>query len=123
MSEASAKSRMSKIVEISDAERAITLSEYMLKTLAVDRGGRRDIDTILTGMPREKVDRMNSITAIIRRLEETESTAKINRIEEEAAKDGIDSATVSKYITELERIGDLYRPKAGIVKLVKHDNE
>jgi len=123
MSEASAKARMSKTVEISDAERAIALSEYMLKTLAVDRGGRRDIDTILTGMPREKVDRMNSITAIIRRLEESESTAKINRIEEEAAKDGIDSATVSKYITELERIGDLYRPKAGIVKLVKHDNE
>jgi replicative DNA helicase Mcm len=123
MAEASAKARMSKIVELSDAERAIALSEHMLKTLAVDRGGRRDIDTILTGMPREKVDRMNSITAIIRRLEESESTAKIQRIVEEAGKDGIDEATVNKYINELERIGDLYRPKAGIVKLVKHENE
>jgi replicative DNA helicase Mcm len=123
MAEASAKARMSKIVEVSDAERAIALSEYMLKTLAVDRGGRRDIDTILTGMPREKVDRMNSITAIIRRLEESESTAKMQRIVEEAAKDGIDESTVNKYISELERIGDLYRPKAGIVKLVKHDSE
>ncbi len=123
MAEASAKSRLSKIVEVSDAERAIALSEYMLKTLAVDRGGRRDIDTILTGMPREKVDRINSITAIIRRLEETENVAKIQRIEEEAGREGIDAATVSKYINELERIGDLYRPKAGVVRLVKHENE
>lgn len=123
MAEASAKARMSKNVEVLDAERAIALSEYMLKTLAVDRGGRRDIDTILTGMPREKVDRMNSITAIIRRLEEGEGVAKIPRVVEEAAKDGIDESTVNKYVSELERIGDLYRPKAGIVKLVKHENE
>jgi replicative DNA helicase Mcm len=123
LAEASAKSRLSKLVEVMDAERAIALSEHMLKTLAVDRGGRRDIDTILTGMPREKVEKMNSMTAIIRRLEQSEGTAKIQRIMEEASKEGIDETTVNKYIGELERIGDLYRPKAGIVKLVKHDNE
>jgi len=123
MAEASAKSRLSKRVEVSDAELAIALSEYMLKTLAVDRGGRRDIDTILTGMPREKVDRINSITAIIRKLEETEQSAKIQRIVEEAGREGIDEGTVNKYINELERIGDLYRPRAGVVKLVKHENE
>ena len=123
MAEASAKSRLSKNVEIIDAERAISLTEYMLKTLAIDRGGRRDIDTILTGMPREKVDRMNSITAIIRKLEETESVAKIQRVIEEAAKENIDEPTVNKYVNELERIGDLYRPKPGVVRLVKHDNE
>ncbi len=123
LAEASAKSRMSKIVEVLDAERAIGLSEHMLKTLAVDRGGRRDIDTILTGMPREKVDRMNSITAIIRRLEGSEGIAKIQRVIEESAKDGIEEGTVNKYISELERMGDIYRPKAGVVKLVKHENE
>ncbi|MDE1870982.1 MAG: minichromosome maintenance protein MCM [Candidatus Micrarchaeota archaeon] len=123
MAEASAKSRLSKIVEVLDAERAIELSEHMLKTLAVDRGGRRDIDTILTGMPREKVDKINSITMIIKRLEDTESVAKIQRVVEEASKEGIDENAVNKYISELERIGDLYRPKAGIVRLVKHDSE
>jgi replicative DNA helicase Mcm len=123
MAEASAKSRLSKLVEILDAERAISLTEYMLKTLAVDRGGRRDIDTILTGMPREKVDRINSITAIIRKLEETESVAKIQRVIEEASKENIDESTVNKYVNELERIGDLYRPKPGVVRLIKHENE
>lgn len=123
MAEASAKSRLSKTVDVLDAERAISLTEYMLKTLAVDRGGRRDIDAILTGMPREKVERINSITAIIRKLEETESVAKIQRVIEEANKEGIDESTVNKYVNELERIGDLYRPKPGVVRLVKHDNE
>jgi replicative DNA helicase Mcm len=123
MAEASAKARLSKIVEIADAERAIALSEYMLKTLAVDRGGRRDIDTILTGMPREKVDKINSITAAIRKLEETEGVARIQRVIEEAAKEGTDETTVNKYINELERIGELYRPKPGVVKLIKHENE
>ncbi len=123
MAEASAKSRLSKIVEIADAEKAIALSEYMLKTLAVDRGGRRDIDTILTGMPREKVDRINSITATIRRLEESEGVAKIQRVIEESAREGTDEATVNKYINELERIGELYRPKPGVVKLIKHETE
>jgi hypothetical protein len=30
---------------------------------------------------------------------------------------------VNKYINELERIGELYRPKPGVVKLIKHENE
>jgi replicative DNA helicase Mcm len=123
MAEASAKSRLSKMVEVLDAEKAIALSEYMLKTLAVDRGGRRDIDTILTGMPREKVDRINSMTSIIKKLEETENSARIQRIVEEAGKEGLDENTVNKYINELERIGELYRPKPGVVKLIKHEVE
>jgi replicative DNA helicase Mcm len=123
MAEASAKSRLSKMVEVLDAERAIALTEYMLKTLAVDRGGRRDIDILATGMPREKVDKINAITKIITRLEETENVAKMQRIVEEAVKESIDEATVNKYIAELERTGDLYRPKPGVVKLIKHDNE
>ncbi|MGC8669583.1 MAG: minichromosome maintenance protein MCM [Candidatus Micrarchaeia archaeon] len=123
LAEASAKSRLSNIVEVSDAERAISLTEYMLKTLAVDRSGRRDIDTILTGMPREKVDKINSIMSIIKRLEESEGTARIQRVVEEASKESIDEQVVNKYLNELERSGDIYRPKQGIVKTVKHETE
>jgi replicative DNA helicase Mcm len=123
MAEASAKSRLSDIVELTDAERAIALSEYVLKTLAVDRGGRRDIDTLMTGMPREKVDRMNIIMSIVRKLEETESVAKIQRVVEEAIKEGLDDTTISKYLSELERSGDIFRPRPGIVRIVKHEAE
>ncbi|HUC39064.1 MAG TPA: minichromosome maintenance protein MCM [Candidatus Acidoferrum sp.] len=123
MAEASAKARLSSIVEIADAENAIALNEYMLKTLAVDRGGRRDIDAIFTGMPREKVDKLNTILGIIRRLEADEGKTETRRLMEEAEKQGIDAATVNKYIVDLERSGDIFRPKPGIIKTIRHEGE
>ncbi|HVA83048.1 MAG TPA: minichromosome maintenance protein MCM [Candidatus Aquilonibacter sp.] len=123
MAEASAKTRLSPIIDLKDAELAISLFEFMLRTLAVDRGGRRDIDTILTGMPREKVTKINSIITIIKKLEGEEGYAKLTRILEDAEKEGVDRASTTKYINELERIGDVYSPKPGILKIVKHDEE
>jgi replicative DNA helicase Mcm len=123
MAEASAKVRLSALVEVPDAENAIALNEYMLKTLAVDRGGRRDIDAIFTGMPREKVNKINTILGIIRRLETDEGSAKMQRLMEEAEKVSVDAAEVNKYIVELERSGDIFRPKPGIVKTISHENE
>jgi len=123
LAEASAKAKLSNKILIGDAELAIYLFEYMLRTLAVDRGGRMDIDTLITGMPREKVDKINAIMGIIKKLENEESNAKIVRILEEAEKSGIDRATTTKYINELERSGDIYSPKPGIVKIVKHEEE
>ncbi len=123
LSEASAKSRLSLIIEKSDAELAISLFEYMLNSLAVDKGGRKDIDTLLTGMPREKVNKINSLLNIIKTLEKDEETAKIARILEEAEKQGIDRNTTSKYILELERSGDIFSPKQGIIKIVRRNEE
>ena len=123
MAEASAKTRLSTIVSLDDAERAITLSEFMLKNLAVDRGGRRDIDTILTGMPKEKIDKMNAVMSIIKRLEESEGRVRMQRIIEEAERSGIDSATANRFISELERSGDIFSPRPGEIKIVRHDNE
>ncbi len=123
MSEASAKTRLSEVVEVIDTERAIDLSEFMFKTLAVDKSGRRDIDTLMTGVPKEKVDRLNTIINIIKKLEEDEKIPKLSRIIEEAEKINIDKATTEKYINDLERSGDIYAPKPGIIKIVRHDSD
>ena len=122
LAEASAKSRLSDKIELRDAELAISLFDYMLTTLAVDRGGRKDIDTLLTGMPREKVTKINTLMEIIARLDEGQG-AKIVAILEEAEKAGIDRATTTKYIGELERNGDIYTPKPGFIKIVKREEE
>jgi replicative DNA helicase Mcm len=123
LAEASAKTRLSGVVLQKDAELAIALFEYMLNTLAVDRGGRRDIDALLTGLPREKVNKINTLMSIIKNLEKEENgAAKLVRILEEAEKQSIDRATSTKYITELEHSGDIYSPKPGIIKIV-HKNE
>jgi replicative DNA helicase Mcm len=123
MSEASAKTRLSQIVEVSDAEKAIRLSEFMLKTLSIDRGGRRDVDILLTGMPREKVDKMNTVMALVSKLEADEGMARIQRVVEEALKENIDELTTNKYINELERSGDIFRPRPGVVKIVRHESD
>ncbi|MCL4372379.1 minichromosome maintenance protein MCM [Candidatus Marsarchaeota archaeon] len=124
MSEASAKSRLAEVVGVADADLAIDLSKFMLKSLAVDTGGRIDIDTILTGMPREKVDKINTMLNIIKKLsEEGDESVKTQQVIEEAEAAGIDSATASKYISELERAGDIYRPRQGVIKLVHHEAE
>jgi replicative DNA helicase Mcm len=123
LAEASAKSRLSDKIELRDAELAISLFDYMLTTLAVDRGGRKDIDTLLTGMPREKVTKINTLMEIIAKLDEGGQGAKIVAVLEEAEKAGIDRATTTKYIGELERNGDIYTPKPGFIKIVKREEE
>lgn len=123
LAEGSAKSRLADAIEPKDSELAIALFEYMLNTLAVDRGGRKDIDTLLTGMPREKVTKINAIMDIIKKLEQDETSAKMVRILEEAEKAGIDRATTTKYINDLERSGDIYSPRPGVIKAVKHEDE
>ncbi len=95
----------------------------MLTTLAMDRGGRMDIDILTTGMPKEKIDKINAVMAIIRDLESKEESARIIRVLEEGEKAGFDKETVMKYVNELERTGDIYVPKPGIVKIVRHGAE
>lgn len=123
LAEASAKSRLADTVELSDAERAIALTEFMFKTLSMDSSGRRDIDVILTGMPKEKVDKLNILLNIIKDLEEKEGYASNKQLYEEAEKAGMTSDLVNKYVKELERSGDIYMPKAGMYKTVKHEAE
>ncbi len=123
LAEASAKSRLSQQIEVRDSELGISLFEYMLNTLAVDRGGRRDIDILTTGMSREKVNRITSLIDIIKKIEQEEDGARIIRVLEEAEKAGMDGATAKKYIDELERIGDIFSPKPGVLRIVRRGEE
>lgn len=122
MAEASAKSRLTEKIEIKDAELAIYLFEFMFKTLAVDSSGRLDIDRIMTGFPKEKVSRINSIMAIIKKIDEGSGAALI-KVLDEAEQNGMSRDDASKYINELERSGDVYSPKPGILKIVRREEE
>ncbi len=123
LAEGSAKSRLSETIEERDSDLAISLFEYMLNTLAVDREGRRDIDALFTGMPREKVSKINAIMEIVKKLEQEENDASVIHVLEEAEKQGIDRNTTSKYIEELVRSGDIFKPRQGYVKIVRREEE
>ena len=122
MAEASTKSRLTEKIEIKDAELAISLFDYMSDMLGVDSSGRRDLDRIMTGFPREKVGKINSIIAIIKKLDEG-SGAQLIRVLDDAEAQGIKREDTTKYINELERSGDIYSPKGGILKIVKREEE
>ncbi len=126
LAEASAKSRLATKIELTDADLSIYLVEFMLQTLAVDRSGRRDIDALITGMPKEKVTKINTLITIIKKLEAEDQqyhSARLVDILEQAESGGIDRATATRYIGELERSGDIYSPKPGIIKVVKREEE
>ncbi len=124
IAEASAKSRLSENIILRDAEIAVSLFEFMFKTLAVDSSGRRDIDMLMTGVPKEKVNQINSIIALIKKIDDdTGAGAPIVTVLDEAEKQGISRDKTTKFINELERSGDIYSPKAGILKIVRREEE
>ena len=123
MAEASAKSRLSPSIDVKDSELAISLFEHMFKTLAVDTSGRIDIDRIMTGFPKEKVSKINSIISIIKKLDSEGAGAQYPKILDEAEAQGISRNEAEKYMDELVKTGDIYSPKAGTYKMVKHEEE
>ncbi|MEM3555235.1 MAG: LAGLIDADG family homing endonuclease [Candidatus Micrarchaeia archaeon] len=121
LAEASAKTRLSNRVELVDAERAIRLMDFMLKSITMDRGlGRIDIDIIATGQPKSKADRIRNVLDIVKELEKEYDLVEIEKVVEEAKKYGLDEATTRKVIDEmLRKTGELYEPKHGHVKVVR----
>ncbi len=121
LSEASAKMRLSNIVEEVDAENAIKLMDYVLNKILVDREtGRFDVDIIATGQPKSKIQKYDVINNIIKKLQGKEGDAEIQKIIEIAQSDyGIDENTCRRIIDELITRGELYKSRAGHVKIVE----
>ncbi len=122
MAESSAKSRLADRIELKDAELAIYLFDYMFKTLAVDSAGRMDIDRIMTGFPKEKVSKINAIIALVKKLDEGSGVPLI-KVLDEAEAQGMARDDAGKYINELERSGDIFVPKPGILKIVPREED
>ncbi|MCL5413064.1 MAG: minichromosome maintenance protein MCM [Candidatus Marsarchaeota archaeon] len=122
MAEASSKSRLVENIELKDAELAIFLFDYMFKTLAVDSAGRYDIDRLMTGFPKEKVGKINAIISLIKKLDKGSGVSLITVLDE-AESNGMSRDEAGKYINELERSGDIFVPKPGILRIVPRDEE
>jgi replicative DNA helicase Mcm len=117
LSEASAKMRLNDKVEANDAERAISVVNFVLQEIFVDKEtGRIDSDVINIGQPKSRVDKMRSLLGIISELEKQTDLVAVEDVFREAANYGMDEAYVRQLLETLERQGDLYRPKAGHVK-------
>jgi len=121
LAEAEARMRLSPLVEVEDAERAIRLFKKFLESVGIDvETGKIDIDIIMTGKPRSKQEKIATIIDIITKLE-TASGGKPVKIEDvlkEAESAGIDRQTAEQIIQFLIKQGELYQPRQGYVKRV-----
>lgn len=116
LSEASAKIRLSDTVTVTDAERAIRLTNFVLREVAYDEStGVFDIDRIVTEHPKSTRDKIRVVESIIRELvgEDESATASLENIKEKAREHDIDGFETEKLIEELKLKGYIFEPRHG----------
>ncbi len=113
LAEASAKIRLSEVVEVEDAKRAIYVIEQYLRRVGMDHEtGKIDIDIIATGISHSQHDRMRNLIDIIQRLsnESKDGNAARSDIIREGEIEGLESGKVEEALDRLKRNGQIYEP-------------
>jgi replicative DNA helicase Mcm len=117
LAEASAKIRLSPEVELMDAERAINLTDFVLKDVFTDKEtGLIDSDIVNIGQSKSKIDKVRTILNIIQAIESQVDMVDIDEIVKKAVEVGLDDSACRKIIRNLSLQGELYEPKTGFVK-------
>jgi len=116
LSEASAKMRLSDIVSVADVDRAIKLTEHVLKEIAYDKTtGQLDIDRVITAYPSSTRARIRVVEDILKQIVSS-SDAKMASMEavlEQASAQGISRPDIEQAINDLKNKGVIYEPRHG----------
>ncbi|MFA6022909.1 MAG: minichromosome maintenance protein MCM [Candidatus Pacearchaeota archaeon] len=117
LGEASAKTRLSPIVEKEDAQRAINLMKYYLMQAGFDYESKSfDIDKIMTGVTASKRGKINDVRETIYKLESRiGKTIPIEEIEKEIG-DKIPKQDIEEALDKLALSGDIFYPKKGYLQ-------
>ncbi|MBU1939165.1 minichromosome maintenance protein MCM, partial [Candidatus Micrarchaeota archaeon] len=119
MSEASARIRLSEVVEQEDSDRAIRIFKTCMQDLVTDQEtGRLDIDIVATGQTQSQRDQLMKILHIVKEKAKDQDSVPIEDVVEEAKTQGIDSEKVRELLSKLKRAGDIYEPRHGAVNPV-----
>ncbi len=120
LAEAGAKMRLSPVVEVSDAQRSIDLSDFVLKEVFVDKEtGKLDSDVIALGQPKSKLDKIRSVIGIINNMQKEIDMVAIDEVIKESSNYGIDETYARRLVEELIKQGDLYEYKPGYIKTAR----
>lgn len=121
LAEASARARLSPLVELRDAQRAIRIVEYYLSRVAME-AGRFDIDLIATGTSRSQRDHLISVRRIIRELAAAGGRgANEDDVLLRASDEGIPEERVRDMIRRLRERGEIYSSAPGFIRLVSEE--
>ncbi|HOW34001.1 MAG TPA: hypothetical protein PLN32_06020, partial [Methanoregulaceae archaeon] len=119
LAEASARIRLSRDIEATDAERVITIVDKCLRQVAYDpKTGSFDIDKVVTGYSKGKRDLIRRIKEVIRMIADESGRAKVDEVIEQIAQEGFEKDEIRKQIEMFLRQGEAMEPKPGIIKLI-----
>ncbi len=121
LSEASARARLSKVVTLDDAKRAVGIVEYYLRKIAGEGGGL-DIDIIATGTSKSQREQILVIRDLIRNNAEKTGIG-IEQLIMLAKDENIPEERVRTLLKRLKDSGEIFSPKDGYFKLASEGNE
>ncbi|MCC7576183.1 MAG: minichromosome maintenance protein MCM [Methanomethylovorans sp.] len=121
LAEASARVRLSNVVNMDDARRTTKIVYSCMKQVGVDPStGAFDVDVIASGTSKSQRDKIKVLKEVIRQVggRHPAGKAPLEEIYAEAALEGIDRAHAEEMISKMRRSGDLMKPDHDSVKLV-----
>ncbi len=119
LSKASARVRLSSVVEKQDVDRAIRLLEYSIKGVAVDVLGNVDVNILESGVSRNVVFSVSSFKKeVIDYLKENVgSKFTLNQVLDVAKNKGFSEEYTNMFLEKLIEVGDLFRLKYDLFSL------
>ncbi|MEZ0344989.1 MAG: minichromosome maintenance protein MCM [Infirmifilum sp.] len=121
LAEARARLHLRTVVTGEDAETAVELMEFFLRNVGIDTQTKTiDIDTIMTGQPKSKREKIITVLDTIRHLvsDRKGECVEIEEVVNELAGRGIDESLVREVIDSFLREGELMMPRRECIKPV-----
>lgn len=120
LSEASARARLSPVVEVADAERATRVMTNYLKRVSMTEEGKLDIDLTQTGMSHSQRERQSIVLRVMRELqEEGGGTFTLQQFLEAAEKAGVPPPKAEAQLQTLRNQGEIIEPRPNQLQLVR----
>jgi len=121
LSESSAKIKLKDTVDVEDAERAIFLVRKSLEETVTDpETGKIDIDIVTSGITHTKQNAINVTLKLVKdAMSEGVDMVPIEQIISEGIEKGLDEGKVNAALEDLERKGEIYKPRHHFVKPTK----
>ncbi|HLY77399.1 MAG TPA: minichromosome maintenance protein MCM [Thermoplasmata archaeon] len=118
LSEASAKARLSNVVAMEDAQRAIKIVTSFLARVATPEG-QLDIDTVTTGVSHSQRERMDLLYELMRKLQADKGFFSLEELRTEAEKVGVPPSRTDALFYSLRNQGEVAERRPNQWQLIR----
>ena len=120
MSEAAARARLSPVVEVEDARRAIHIMEAFLRRVSMTEEGKLDIDLAQSGVSHSQRERLDIVMRIMRELQDEHGGFfSMEQFREAAEKGGIAAPKAEALLQSLRNQGEIIEARPNQLQLVR----